>query len=325
MRVLIALLCIFLICETASAGPFKRFRQRSERDNHSGQGRSTGNAEGMQTTADGRQYILHVPYLYKGSSPAPLVFVFHGGGGAAQGIANMSGMNNVADREGFLVAYPNGTGGGRGGGGGGSWNLGPRASNSNAASKQNVDDIGFVRQMISDISSKYNVDKSRIYTAGLSLGGMFSYRLGCEMTDTFAAMAAVASTMEPPSCSPSTVLPVLHIHGAQDENIPLKGGRGKMTAMRNSWPAPQQGIDFWKSKDQCSDSQEVVYQEHNTVCKTYQGCQAGTEVTFCLVGNQGHGWPGMPPKRWQKQKGVPVNQSFNASEMVWSFFKKHRR
>src|SRR5574337_838800 len=63
-------------------------------------------------THDGRErsYIVYVPASLDWSKPVPLVFVFHGGTGNAESILHMSGFNKVADQNGFLVVYPNGTG-----------------------------------------------------------------------------------------------------------------------------------------------------------------------------------------------------------------------
>src|SRR5689334_13724540 len=57
-----------------------------------------------------RTYDVHLPNGEAPSAPAPLVIVLHGGGGNAANAARMTGMDAKADREGFIVAYPNGTG-----------------------------------------------------------------------------------------------------------------------------------------------------------------------------------------------------------------------
>jgi polyhydroxybutyrate depolymerase len=57
-----------------------------------------------------RSYILYVPASVNSSQPVPVIFVFHGGTGNAESAIRMSGVNEIADQNGFLVVYPNGTG-----------------------------------------------------------------------------------------------------------------------------------------------------------------------------------------------------------------------
>jgi polyhydroxybutyrate depolymerase len=50
-----------------------------------------------------RSYLLHVPPRYASDLPRTLVMVLHGGGGNASNAVKMTGMGDLADREGFLV------------------------------------------------------------------------------------------------------------------------------------------------------------------------------------------------------------------------------
>lgn len=56
-----------------------------------------------------RSYLLHVPPGYTGETPVPVVFDFHGLGGNGAQQRNLSGWAAVADREGFMMVYPNGS------------------------------------------------------------------------------------------------------------------------------------------------------------------------------------------------------------------------
>jgi polyhydroxybutyrate depolymerase len=57
-----------------------------------------------------RSYIVHVPRGYDGSKPVPVLLVFYGGGSNAAQMVHFCGLDEKADKEGFLVVYPNGTG-----------------------------------------------------------------------------------------------------------------------------------------------------------------------------------------------------------------------
>ncbi|UCE26200.1 MAG: phospholipase, partial [Candidatus Coatesbacteria bacterium] len=72
---------------------------------------SAGCADEKKTiTVDGveREYYVHVPEGYDGPEPVPLVLALHGGGGKAEKMDKLTGFNDVADREGFIVVYPQG-------------------------------------------------------------------------------------------------------------------------------------------------------------------------------------------------------------------------
>jgi poly(3-hydroxybutyrate) depolymerase len=169
-----------------------------------------------------RSYMVHIPP--RAAKPTPIVLIFHGGGGRPQAIASRTGMNDLADHYGFIAVYP--AGADRASGRGGTWNIGGPSSPSSA------DDVGFVEAILGDLERTTPIDHARIYATGVSMGGVFSYRLACEMSNTFAAIAPVAATMVDPSCHPSSPVAVLHIHGTDDDRIPLNGGRGEMTAAR---------------------------------------------------------------------------------------------
>jgi polyhydroxybutyrate depolymerase len=87
-----------------------------------------------------RSYLLHVPPQYDPMTPLPVVLAFHGGGANAATMVTFSGLNETADKAGFIVAYPDGSG-----------RL-PRMLTFNAgnccgqAAAGNVDDVEFTRR-----------------------------------------------------------------------------------------------------------------------------------------------------------------------------------
>lgn len=239
-----------------------------------------------------RSYIIHIPP--NATQPTPLVMIFHGGGGHPEGFARKIGMDDLADQHGFIAVYP--AGAVRASGRGSTWNVGGSVSPSTA------DDVAFVQAILSDLERTLPIDHARIYATGVSMGGVFSYRLACELSDTFAAIAPVAATMVEPSCHPDSPVAVLHIHGADDDRIPINGGHGDMTATNRSWPAPREGISSWSRFDDCA-GQQVTSDEGSASCTTYGQCHATVE--YCVMAGFGHGWPG------------------GASERIWAFFAAH--
>lgn len=253
-----------------------------------------------------RTYLVHVPPAL--SRPAPLVLVFHGGGGQPEGMMRSSRMNDISDRAHFIVVYPAGVRRMRGG----TWNIGTSDSPGSA------DDIGFIRAILQEMERRYPIDPRRIYATGESMGGVFSYRLACEMSETLAAIAPIAASMDDPGCRPRSPVAVFHVHGTTDQVIPLNGGIGPITPYGRTWPPPERGISFWTRFDGCAATASVSADGPETTCRTYQGCRAPVE--FCLINGGGHAWPGSEPLRWQRIFGVYVSQTFPTSERVWAFF-----
>lgn len=171
----------------------------------------------------GRDYVLYKPASL--AARPPLLLVLHGGGGNANWMTRHLDMNAMADRYGFMVAYLNGTGTGslllnnlR------TWNAG---SCCGPAVKTQSDDKGYIIGFIQLMAQQQNIDSARVYLTGHSNGAMMSYRMACEMRDKIAGIVAISGTVGVDRCS-APALPVLHIHGTQDPNVPMQGGKGKL-------------------------------------------------------------------------------------------------
>ncbi|MCP9915872.1 alpha/beta hydrolase family esterase [Cyanobium sp. ATX 6F1] len=136
-----------------------------------------------------RTYYLHRPPGLPKNKSAALVLVFHGGGGTALQIERHSGFSELADREGFLVAYPEGVGR--------SWNDGRDAAGI-AAQRDRVDDLGFMAALVDDVARVHPLDPKRVYAAGISNGGIFSHALGARLSTRIAAIAPVAGGLAEP-------------------------------------------------------------------------------------------------------------------------------
>jgi polyhydroxybutyrate depolymerase len=108
------------------------------------------------------------------------VLAFHGGEGNPLRLAVQTGFNDIADRNGFAVVYPETTGH--------QWNDG-RSTTAGFG-----DDVRFVNQLIDHLVSSEHIDPARIYATGPSNGGMFTLRLACETSDRIAAFAVVAAS-----------------------------------------------------------------------------------------------------------------------------------
>jgi poly(3-hydroxybutyrate) depolymerase len=149
---------------------------------------AAGGTVSRRLEVDGRTrtYLLHVPAALSRGRPAPVVLVFHGGGANAEGTEHMTGFSSLADREGFLVAYPEGVGR--------NWNDGREIPGS-TAHREKLDDVGFVTALIDTISREHAVDPLRVYATGMSNGGIFSHYLAARLSERIAAIAPVVGGM----------------------------------------------------------------------------------------------------------------------------------
>ena len=119
----------------------------------SGAAAAVGSTEGTLRTADGRDrtYHLYVPPNLEPGTPVPLLVALHGGTGWGTQFEQNSGFDQLADRYGFIVVYPDGVGVGRNGTALRTWNGGGCCG---PAARQEVDDVGFIRQLVEQLRTR---------------------------------------------------------------------------------------------------------------------------------------------------------------------------
>jgi len=175
--------------------------------------------------------MVYVPSRLPAQGTRALVVVLHGGLGNAQRIEtgqSESGLNmdSVAEKAGFVVAYLNGTPATRRFGADKlGWNAGGGCCGQPA--ENDVDDVRYIRSVVAHLAAQYGIDQSRIYGIGHSNGGMMTQRVMCE-TGLYAAAVSISGplNLESANCSAARGKRILAIHGAEDVNVPIAGGRG---------------------------------------------------------------------------------------------------
>jgi polyhydroxybutyrate depolymerase len=264
-----------------------------------------------------RWYMVHLPPRYDPAKPMPLVMALHGLSMNAPLMAWFTGLNKSADREGFIVLYPNGTGPVevlRG------WNAGAFPLDT---VKGSPDDVAFLTKVLDDAESILNVDKKRVYVTGMSNGAMMSYRLACALPERIAAIAPVAGTIAC-DCEPKGGVPVLHIHGTADTLVPFDGIKKNMAELVRV-KSVHDTIQAWAKIAGC-DVEPTVTELPNTrdqykvTCRRYGNCKNGVEVVLYIIAGGGHSWPGM---HYQPPFLGPSTDNINANDLMWQFFKKH--
>ncbi|MCW2608502.1 MAG: hypothetical protein JWO60_3195 [Frankiales bacterium] len=143
-----------------------------------------------------REYLLHVPDAVRAlpaGETAPLVVFLHGCQQTAGDAAVGTRFSQLADREGFVVLYPEqrrpagSTAPLADGNGAGCWNwFLPEHQTRGAGEPATL--AGLTR----DVAARLPVDPRRVYVAGISAGADMATVLGATYPDVFAAVAPVA-------------------------------------------------------------------------------------------------------------------------------------
>ena len=258
-----------------------------------------------------RTYRRYVPpSLPEGR--APVVVVLHGGYGRGEGVARQGGWDAAADRYHFVAVFPDGLLR--------SWNAGGCCG---PAMRNDIDDVGFVGAVLDDLASDVPVARRRVYATGISNGGMMAYRLACEASDRFAAVAPVAATLMATDCTPTEPVSLLHIHGLADANVPFDGGLPSKHAQRNppDYPPVRDGVDIFVHADDC-DAHPRSEPDGPLTVERWTGCVEKTAVELTTIEGGGHSWPG-----GQRIASIldPPSEALDATTVIWRFFATHPR
>jgi polyhydroxybutyrate depolymerase len=268
-----------------------------------------------QLVSDGmdRYARVHVPAGWDGVSPLPVVLAFHGGGGNAVQFADHTRMDLTADREGFLLVYPEGTGplSAFGRFRLQTWNVGNCCG---WAEENAIDDVRFVRDLLAALGQEWPLDRDHVYATGHSNGGMMSYRLAMEAPDLVAAIAPNAASLGLDGMPPSPV-PILALHGKLDTNVPVAGGVGTGVS----------GVAFKSQKASLAPFAAVnltlppVLAETRGQALRYEAAAPGTgaPIHYWFLLDGAHSWPGHDGPRWRA-----VNRDIDANDEIWSFFSR---
>ena len=225
-----------------------------------------------------RNYLVYIPNSYDSEIDYPLMFLFHGFGGIASEFMNTADMRDLAESKNFIVVYPQGL---DLAGTGSHWNC----SNPSADNKSDVDDIGFIENLIDQLLIDYPViDNKRIYAAGYSNGGFMSYYLACN-SKKFAAIGSVAGTMLDDSyqnCNAQFPTAMINIHGTDDFDVPYVGN--------SYYPSIPDVDDWWKNFNNTTNEDLLTNQDGTIEQYIYYDDAGDRFVEHIKVIGGGHYW-----------------------------------
>jgi len=266
-----------------------------------------------------RRFFLYIPESAK--QPAPLVLAFHGGGGTAAGVDRCAGgIAKIADKEGFIIAFPDGIDK--------HWNDGRPD-----VSKSYYDDVGFVSKVIDTLNSEKLIDPKRVYATGISNGGFLSQYLAIKLPDKIAAVASVAAsvskTILEENVSPK---PIMFLLATKDTLVPWNGGQigGRvLRRKRGEVLSGRESIEFWLQKNKntakpaCRSIADRDRSDDSQIFLEQYGMPGSSnEVVLYEIRGGGHTWPS-GQQYLPKAIIGPVCRDFDGNETIWNFFEKH--
>jgi polyhydroxybutyrate depolymerase len=239
---------------------------------------------------ENRTYRLFRPPSLDPKRPAPLLVALAGCSTTTTPGDDMAAITHLDDQAttgGFVVAYPDPVGG--------CWNTGIPCCSGRG------DDVTFLNRLLDRLSTDMRIDKSRVFAAGASAGGVMGYRVACELSDRFTAIASVGGLIGPHACRPARPVSILEMHGTNDSVVPYTGGAD--------------AIEQWVTLDGCGgDPRRSV--SGITKTSTWSNCQGGTVVRFDTVEGGHHSWFGSALD--------PVPGEPNSNATAWGFFTQLR-
>jgi polyhydroxybutyrate depolymerase len=269
-------------------------------------------------------------------------FVLHGAAGDAVENRKWLDLDGVADREGFVTVYPDGTGpfGERLH----MWNSGACCG---SAQWNSVDDVGFLLAVLDDVAARTQIDATRVYVTGLSNGGMMAYRIAAEASDRIAAIAPVAGGRAAALDDRVRAMPVMHVHSIDDPVVPFAGGEhapergdravfagGETTILPLVYSIPHPPVEEvvreWALHDHCPPTPSETTPENGSSSSqsatrvTWAPCAGGAEVVLWRLRGSGHVWPGSPSTFRSLFVG-PSTSVIDVREEMWRFFRRFTR
>jgi polyhydroxybutyrate depolymerase len=248
-----------------------------------------------------RTFVRHIPPGYTGRTPVPVVIDFHPLGGTGASWKGSTGWGALADREGFIMIWPDGVSN--------SWNAGRCCR---AAFEQNIDDVGFTRAIIAALARDACIDGKRVYASGCSNGGGMAFKVACDAADVIAAVAPVdfdCVTSEAASdrtcgarCAPSRPISEIQFRGTADTAVPYEGGL--RSGGTTTFPGAQETFMSFGSINMCTGSPAAL--PGHTACQAYPMCGGDVDTVLCTVQNGTH---------------CGSYQSFGIVAIAWEMFK----
>lgn len=227
-----------------------------------------------------RVFDYYVPEGIAATEEAPLFVVFHGAGDNGASFQRNAGLDPLAERHGFVVAYPTASGA--------NWAEG---CNCIRPDLDGVDDVGFADEVVAYMDEHFEINLDRVFAVGYSQGAIFTHRLMCERSEVFAGFASVSGMMNEPVagwCNPAHPVDVLMMHGRKDTVLPFAGISGAQGTL-----SVPETAEKWSQFNGCQSMlppHTVDGEQTSWIITDYVTCEDGVRVRMAEGSDLGHTW-----------------------------------
>lgn len=219
--------------------------------------------------------------------PAPTIIVLHGAMTTAEQTARHTGFAEAASAHGFAAVFPQGLRR--------QWNDGREKG----GAMVDVDDVAFVRELVAHLVAKRVARADQIYIAGISNGGMMTFRLLCEAAPLFAGAATIIANMPAPAglhCTPRKAVPLLMFNATRDPLVPYAGGAVGFSGGRGDVWGAEQTAKFFADIAGCTSTRTVELDSKATAIAVsrieWGRCAQPAGVALFRLEGAGHQVPG---------------------------------
>ena len=279
-----------------------------------------------------RTFTVHLPAKFDTRVGVPLVVMLHGGGGTARAAMWETGWAAKADREGFIVAFPEALA--RDPARPASLAANPRLWNDGSErfypAQSPVDDVGFIAAMLDDLGRRHAIDARRVYVSGFSNGASMAFRVGAALPDRIAAIAPVAGALWTDPVKLARPVSMLYITGSADPLNPIEGGVPRLPGGPSDLvrakikPPVRESIRQWAGALGCPATPPAAGEVDGMRTETRSRCAGGAEVVYIEIEGQGHTWAGGSGLLPARLVGASSNRIV-ATDVIWDFFRRHVR
>jgi polyhydroxybutyrate depolymerase len=262
-----------------------------------------------------RIILVHLPAGAEG--PVPLVINLHGSRFTAGQQETFSGMDATADAYGFIVAYPQAA---IPSGHGFEWHVpGQPLFGGRAAPPDAPDDVKFIAAAVAAITRRASVDPKRVFVTGFSGGARMASQVACDLSETFAAAAAVGGLRFPSPCGARRAVPIVAFHGTADPVNPFEGANAP------TWTyGVREAAEQWAAHDKCAGPIAESTPGPSVHRTRYTACRDAAGVELYAIDEAGHEWPGGPPMPDSVTTPLgPQTNAVDANAVIWRFFADH--
>lgn len=247
----------------------------------------TGQAASPKGQAKGQAKSQVTPKL-------PVIIFLHGAGGSATQAMRQTNMAGRAAAAGFMAVFPEGLGPADGQ----TWNAWGCCG---FARDSRVDDVGFLSVLVGRLRAEFSADPARIHLAGFSNGAMLASRFALERPGVAATLSAIAGSVPCDAPNPQESLPVLLIHGDQDQvarynPTPSRPATGRLCEDHLA----RAQADFWVRGMDLAPTPHLR-ETSNVRVEDYAPERPGGRglLRFVIVKGGGHSWPGGTRERYR--------------------------